>query len=275
VPAPVEPGERMPSPAAALRRPLSAAAPRLRRPPRRAVLVVLVALVLAAGAWLWLRDSSLVAVRDVTVTGVSGPQAQRVRAALAVAARDMTTLHVRLDALRTAVEPYPVVRNLEARPDFPHGLRIVVHEHVAVGALVGPGRRLPVAADGTILRDTPADGLPAIAAARDPGTETVLDAQTKRFVAFLAAAPGALRTRVARVYLGPRGLTAPLTDGPVLYFGDSQRLAAKWAAATRVLADASSRGASYLDLRLPERPAAGGLESPQPQDPPASATPGP
>ena len=45
-------------------------------------------------------------------------------------------------------------------------------------------------------------------------------------------------------------------DGPVLYFGDSHRLAAKWAAASRVLADASSRGATYLDLRLPERPAA-------------------
>ena len=34
---------------------------------------------------------------------------------------------------------------------------------------------------------------------------------------------------MARVHLGPRGLTAPLTDGPVLYFGDSHRLAAKWA----------------------------------------------
>jgi cell division protein FtsQ len=265
----------MPSPAAALRRPLSSAAPRLRRPPRRAALVALVALVLAAGAWMWLRDSSLVAVRNVTVTGVSGPQAQRVRTALAVAARDMTTLHVRLDALRTAVEPYPVVRNLEAKADFPHGLRIVVHEHVAVGALTSAGRRLPVAADGTILRDTPADGLPAIAARRDPGTETVLDAQTKRFVAFLAAAPGPLRARVARVYLGPRGLTAPLTDGPVLYFGDSHRLAAKWAAATRVLADASSRGATYLDLRLPERPAAGGLEARQPQAPSITGTPAP
>jgi cell division protein FtsQ len=41
-------------------------------------------------------------------------------------------------------------------------------------------------------------------------------------------------------------------------------------AATRVLADRSSAGATYLDLRLPERPAAGALEAPQPQQPDAS-----
>ena len=34
---------------------------------------------------------------------------------------------------------------------------------------------------------------------------------------------------------------------------------AKWTAAARVLADPSSRGAAYIDLRLPDRPAAGGL----------------
>jgi cell division protein FtsQ len=49
-----------------------------------------------------------------------------------------------------------------------------------------------------------------------------------------------------------------------------------------VLADTDSAGASYLDLRYPERPAAGGLEDPATQhdpeavnaaDPPAATTP--
>jgi cell division protein FtsQ len=263
----------MPTPAATLRRPLAAAAPRLRRPRRRVVLAAALALLMAGGGWLWLRDSSLVAVEHVTVTGLSGPQAPRVRAALQAAARDMTTLHVRVGALRTAVEPFPVVRNLQAHADFPHGLEIVVHEHVAVGALVSAGRRLPVAADGTVLRDTPADGLPAIAAPNEPGTESILNARTKRLVALLAAAPPELRARVRRAYLGPRGLTAPLSAGPVLYFGDGRRLAAKWAAVTRVLADPSSAGATYLDVRVPERPAAGGLEQPR-ADTTTTATPG-
>jgi hypothetical protein len=42
-------------------------------------------------------------------------------------------------------------------------------------------------------------------------------------------------------------------------FGDATRLRAKWAAASRVLADLEASGASYVDVRLPGRPAAGGL----------------
>jgi cell division protein FtsQ len=80
--------------------------------------------------------------------------------------------------------------------------------------------------------------------------------------AALAAAPPALRPRVRRVYLGPNGLTLPLRNGPTLYFGGSERLRAKWIAAATVLADPTSTGATYVDVRLPERPAAGGLEQP-------------
>ena len=93
-------------------------------------------------------------------------------------------------------------------------------------------------------------------------------------MALLAAAPPELRAKVSRVYAGPRGLTAPLAAGPVLYFGGADRLRAKWAAAARVLADRSSSGATYVDLRLPERPAAGGLVAPAPPEqegPPRSA----
>ena len=96
-------------------------------------------LALLGGGWLWLRDSGLVAVDQVSVTGLSGTEAPRVRAALEGAARDMTTLHVRPDQLRTAVEPFPSIMAVDAHADFPHGLRIVVHEHVAVAALAaGP-----------------------------------------------------------------------------------------------------------------------------------------
>ncbi len=42
-----------------------------------------------------------------------------------------------------------------------------------------------------------------------------------------------------------------------IYFGDASRAHAKWMAAARVLADPSSQGAWYVDVRLPERPAAG------------------
>jgi cell division protein FtsQ len=250
--------------------------PRLRRPPLRAAVAFACVLVVLAGAWLWLRDSRLVAVERVTVTGVSGPDALRVREALESAARDMTTLHVRAGDLRTAVDPYPAVLGVKTDADFPHGLRIAVRERNAVGTVVAGEQRVPVAADGTLMRTTTSAGLPEIAAKALPGGSHASDPGVRRAVALLSAAPAALRARVRRVYVGDRGWTLPLRDGPTLYFGGSDRLAAKWAAAAIVLADRTSAGATYLDLRLPERPAAGGLEPPpeQPAGPPGATAPG-
>jgi cell division protein FtsQ len=239
-------------------------APRLRAPHPRLVVLVLLVLAALGGGWLWLRESSLVAVRHVTVTGVSGPQGARIAAALEAAARDMTTLRVRQEALRTAVEPYPVVARVDARPDFPHTLRITVHERTPVAALDVAGARVAVAADRTVLRDTPTAGLPVVKV-KGAASPSGLDARTRRAVAVLAAAPPELRARIQRLYLGPKGWTAPLSAGPVLYVGSADRLAAKWAAAVAVLGDRRAAGATYLDLRVPERPAAGGIFAPPPE----------
>ncbi|MGZ6708047.1 MAG: cell division protein FtsQ/DivIB [Solirubrobacteraceae bacterium] len=243
------------------------ALPPLPRPPARAVGAFALVLAVLAGAWLWLRDSSLVSVRKVTVTGVSGADAPRVTAALEQAARSMTTLHVRDGQLRTAVQPFPAVIGVEAHSQFPHGMRITVREHVAVGVVTSGGARLPIAADGTVLRGSTSSGLPVIATHRPPATEHVIDPHTAAIVRMLAAAPPQLRAQAAKAFLGARGLTVQLSDGPALYFGGTDRLAAKWAAVATVLADKSSAGVTYLDVRLPERAAAGGLAPPvQPTD---------
>jgi cell division protein FtsQ len=250
--------------------------PTRRRPPARVVAGFAAVAVLLGGGWLWLRDSSFVAVRHVTVTGVSGPEAPRVVAALQDAAHDMTTLHVRSGQLTTAVEPFPAVERVDAHADFPHGMRIVVHEHVPVAVVVSGADRVPVAADGTLLRGTVGAGLPVISASAPPAGQTLSDRRVREAVALLGSAPPALRAKVRRVYLGQRGLTAPLRNGPVLYFGGGDRLRAKWIAAARVLADRSSAGATYVDLQLPERPAAGGLEQvapPAQQTQPTTTTP--
>jgi cell division protein FtsQ len=249
---------------------------RLPHPPLRATAAFLCVLGVLGAMWLWLRDSSLVAVRSVTVTGVSGPDAGQVRAALADAARDMTTLHVKTGELRTAVDPYPTVLDVSTDADFPHGLRIAVHERNPIGAVVAGTQRVPVAADGTLMRTTSSADLPEISAKALPGGSHASDPGVRHAVAVLSAAPPALRARVQRVYVGERGWTLPLRNGPVLYLGGSERLAAKWAAIVAVLADPTSTGATYLDVRLPERPAAGGLEPiPDPADQaPANAQPG-
>jgi cell division protein FtsQ len=236
----------------------------------RVVLGIVVLLVVLTPLALWLRSSSLVRVEHVTVTGIHGSQAAAIRSALTEAALDMTVLDVREDALRTAVEPYPVVRGLRTRTDFPHGLTIAVSAYEPLAAVQAAGGRLvAVAADGTLLRGSATRGLAIVGGGVAPGGERVGDASTLRVLGLLAAAPPALRTRVARVYRGPRGLAATMRNGPKLYFGGTARLDAKWEAAAQVLAQRSSRGAGYVDLRLPERPVAGGLQPrpavPQPQ----------
>ena len=66
---------------------------------------------------------------------------------------------------------------------------------------------------------------------------------------------------------------AELRDGPELIFGDDSRRRAKWTAAARVLADPEAEGAAYVDVRIPGRPAAGGLTA-ETAAPVAPAAPG-
>lgn len=231
----------------------------------RWALVALVVLAALAGSYLLVRDSSLVGVQDITITGVSGPEAPRLRRLLGDAARDMTTLHVREQQLLDVVEPYPVVKSVDVKPDFPHGLRIAVHQHVPVAVIAVDGQRTLVAADGTMLRGAGRRDLPAVPMTVAPGGDRIVDRAALAAIDAVAAAPAALRAKVARVGSGWGGVVLRLKDGPELRFGAPERLSAKWAAVARVLSDPSSAGATYLDVRWPERVAAGGLEDPEAQ----------
>lgn len=231
---------------------------RLPRPSAKAIFALVLVLALLGGGWLWVRQSSLVAVKRVSVTGASGPDAGQIRAALVSAARDMTTLDVRMGHLRTAVSPYPVVKALRVSTQFPHGMRIRVIEHVPVAFVGVDGRRTPVAGDGTLLRDVTTDAeLPSITLSVAPGG-TQLTGMAGVEVRMLAAAPYEL---LAKVQLASsdstHGLVVQLRNGPRVFFGGADRLAAKWDALAAVLAQPSSAGAPYIDVSVPARPAAG------------------
>jgi cell division protein FtsQ len=173
----------------------------------------------------------------------------------------MTTLHVDHEALERAVAGFPVVRELEVTTDFPHGLRIHVVEHRPAAVAVGDGGRVPVAADGTVLQGVPVEKrLPTVEVEGALGVEHLRDATALASAAIAGAAPAALRGRIKQVREhGGLGQVAQLREGPEVIFGDATRLRAKWAAASRVLADLEASGASYVDVRIPGRPAAGGL----------------
>jgi cell division protein FtsQ len=235
----------------------------------RGFAAVLLLAVVLGGGWLWLRDSGLARVTDVRVTGATTSEESAVRAALDNAAREMTTLHVRRSVLDDAVAPYTSVAALRVRTNFPHEMSIEVLEHRPVAALEVDGRRIPVSGGGLVLRGVQADaGLPSIRRPNTPADGRVTDQRTRDALAVAAAAPPELLTRSDRVWWGPRGLTVDLRDGPPLYFGSGDDPRLKWAGAARVLAEPSAAGATYLDLRVPGRVAAGGL-GPVPQESPA------
>ena len=213
---------------------------------------------LLGGFWLWFRDSSLVAVQRVTVTGASGPDAGKIRTALIAAARNMTTLEVSMSQLNTAIAPYPDVKRLDVSTSFPHAMRIQVIEQIPVAVVAVAGREIEVASDGTLLHaDAGAGSLPTIPLGVSPGG-TRLTGWALSAVAVLAAAPYQLLPHISQVADDAgHGLTAQVRNGPSIYFGSAQQLGPKWTAAAAVLADSSSVGAEYIDVSDPARPAAG------------------
>jgi cell division protein FtsQ len=252
------------APIGRLPRPLTFALPR--GATARRLGITLAALALLGGGWLWLRHSPLVAVQRVQIAGVQGPDAVGIDAALSFAARRQSTLEVNVGALRAAVAPFRVVRSLNVSTSFPHRLRISVIEQLPVAALTVGGVRTAVAADGVVLGPgllssslpTLTAALPALAAGGSSlRSGRVQDVTVRAELSVLGAAPSMLLGWVERVYEAREGLTVAMRGGLLLYFGDATRPHAKWLAAARVLADPSSAGATYVDVRAPERPAAG------------------
>jgi cell division protein FtsQ len=250
---------RLPRPRRRTRTRSRAARSRIRVWFRRLVALALVAVALAAGYMLWLRDASLFAVDDVRVEGISSAESDEVSAALTRAARGMTVLHVREDELRAVASRYPTVETVSADPSFPDGLTIEVIERTPVAVVDRTGRDLPVAGDGTLLPGVSTENLdlPTLGAEAEPSATRLVDGALDQ-ARVLGAAPEPMRALLNQSTVEDEGIVVELANGITLVFGDASQAGAKWAAASRVLADAKLRSLSYVDLRAPDRPAVGG-----------------
>ena len=241
---------------------------------RRFVLgaVLLIGAAGVLGGFLWLRDSSLVRVEHVKITGLTTRDAPAIRRTLRQAAMRMTTLHYDARALEQAVDAFPAVQSVSVVGRPPEDAR-------------DQGARAPSRRRARVRRRPPGRGCER----RDPaaaqqarvasGGEGRLDPRAgpgsagRRWKSAWCSCWRAPRRSCGRSSTAPTG---PRTEfgsrcGPARRCGSARRarLAAKWAAVTRVLADASSGGASLLDVRLPERPAASFDGDPDPAEAPA------
>jgi cell division protein FtsQ len=220
--------------------------------------IALAALVLIGG-WFLLRDSPLVSVDHVTVTGVDGADASAIRSALRSAARNMTTLDVQTSRLRAAVSGFPEVKGLSVSTQLPHGIVIHVLELLPVAVVEVGGRKVQVTAEGRLLPGRQATAsLPLIPLPDPAGDGRLTQPWAIAATRLLGAAPYQLLPRVEEVTtIAGHGLVGQLRNGPSIYFGDASQAAAKWAAVLAVLANSNSEGASYIDVTDPQHPAAG------------------
>jgi cell division protein FtsQ len=224
---------------------------------RSLVIAVVVAVPLLGGGWLGLRNSPLVSVRHVQISGVHGVGAGAIEHTLTDAAKRMSTMDVNLGALRSALAAYPQVRRLHASTTFPHSMHITVTEQLPVATLQVGSERTALAADGVVLGPSfVSSTLPVIRGSELPQRH-VSEAQTAAYLTVLGAAPEPLERLLSSIYTSSKGITVQTRNGLSIYFGDATRPHAKWLSFARVLIAPGSAGATYIDVRLPERPAAG------------------
>jgi len=232
---------------------------------RKRLLIALAAVALLLAAYqFWFRDSSLVAIDDVEVSGLTYSE-EEIVAALTSSAEKMTTLNADPAALERAVEGFPTVASISIDPGFPHQLAIAVTERTPV-AIIGGGDGIAVAGDGTV-RAGVATGdaeLPVLEIDKPPSSGR-LDGVALAQAEVLGAAPGPIRPAIEEARVDKDdGVVVGLVEGIDVRFGDSSDAAAKWASAVAILADPKLDQISYVDVRLPGRPAIGGAPLPEP-----------
>ena len=229
----------------------------------RPLFVVLVALVLvgaAVGAYVAARQTSLFALHRIQVSGAPPPVAARIRASLdPYVGRSL----VRFDAAAARRRLATVSEIADARfdRDFPHTLKVRVRLERPVAVLRKGADAWLVSATARVLQKLdrrPFPRLPRIwvPASANVSVNTTLGGVAAMGVAAVAPlGPTHLGAVVRQVQTGEGDLTLVLGSGTDLRLGTSGDIRLKLAIAKQILPLAS--GAAYVDVSVPERPVAG------------------
>jgi cell division protein FtsQ len=240
-------------------------APDLRRlaPSGRSILIGLAVAVLAVGAYVGARQTSVFALRTIDVRGGTPVLRAQVRKALS---EDVGRSLLRVDsgAVASAIDPIPGVRDFTYDRAFPHTLQVTVHAEqpvLVVRQVPGTGAFL-VAASGRVIRALAhphLSSMPRVWVTKDT-TMKVGDrvgpglAEAASALSLLRGAPLPGGVHLARVT--KKELTLVLGGGLELRLGDGGDLRLKLAIARRILrtTGAATAAGGYLDVSVPERP---------------------
>ena len=140
-------------------------------------------------------------------------------------------------------------------------MRIEINERPPALLVEADGQQLAAAADGTLLAGVEvddADQLPVLEVKQAPDGAS-LEGDPLQQALILGATPEPLRPLIENVGEDKDyGVEVTLRGGIPVRFGSGSRAAEKWASASAVLASPKVDSLTYLDVRVPERPATGG-----------------
>jgi cell division protein FtsQ len=238
---------------------------RLRAPSARA-LSIAVSLVAAVGLlYLGARETSVFALEDLEISGVSAS----VRGSVEAAAKPYvgeSLVALDRDELRRQLESLSTVRSVRMDRAFPHTLRIaVVPERPLAVVRRGPDAWL-VSEDGRVIRElergrrnirtnvwTGSDSSFAVGG-------TVADDELRAVLDALRRVPDGFPARVSTARVEDEEVTLVLASGSELRLGEPTALPLKLAVAARVLDSLSAEERAdlgYLDVTVPALPVGG------------------
>jgi cell division protein FtsQ len=227
-------------------------------PSARSIVVGLVVAACCALAYLGARDTSVFAVREIVVTGVSPRAAVDVRRAL-LPLEGESLVALRPDDVDRLAEALPQVESVTYDRAFPHTLHVVVEPERPLAVLrIGADSWL-VSRTARVIAQLPRGARPTLPRIWKPASAGVAVGGT------LAAGDGAAEIkalapvrsagfggRVATVKIEGTQVTYLLRGGLEVRAGDASDLPLKLTIARRILAQTPVRG--YLDVSVPERP---------------------
>jgi len=232
-------------------------------PSARSLVLGFALALVAVGAYLGARNTSVFAVQTLDVRGGNDEIRQQVRDALA-GERGTSLLRVNTSVVASDVDPIPGVRSFTIDRAFPHTLRVTVKREVPVLVVRQvPGRAaFLVGASGRVIRTLPhsrLSHLPRLWVTKAVGVQVGSPLPPQLAAAATALAPlqgAALPGGVSTVRLGKDELTLTLGGGLQVRLGDTGDLRLKLAIARRILGltAAATGGTGYLDVSVPVRP---------------------
>jgi cell division protein FtsQ len=236
-------------------------------PSLRVVAIALAVVGLAVGAYVAALETSLFAVRKISIVGGSPRVQAQVRKALAPEL-GRSLLRISSGEVDRRIAAIPDVVSVHVSRLFPDTLRIVVHPEHAVLLLRQGNRSFVISSLGRVMRPVLDPGRSSLPRLWVPKSVPVSLGETlplydgKLAAAALAPiAPGVFRGGIRTVSSSASGLTLYLGSGLQIRLGDIGNLRLKLTIARRILEIAAKASAStppaYVDVSVPARPVLG------------------